>query len=97
MNTSDSTIQNLEKELDELTQLVKEQPKKNYFFLTGINHLGHGPWKDNVYTLLSRANVPYFWIIDIVQHQKEPNKATIFLINTLTTHVAISRLRQYLK
>ncbi len=60
-----------------------------------ITH-GRGTLKDKVVTLLSHANIPYYWIVDINQHHLDSNQVIIYFINSIVTHVASLRLQQYL-
>jgi len=99
-----STSSSLDISIDELLERVAaleqslEEMNESYFELHGVENLIHerGTWKDKVFALLSHANIPYYWIIDIIQVPREPHHVIVYFINNVVTHTAFLRLQRYL-
>jgi len=97
-SSSDISIDELLERVVALEQSLEEM-NESYFEMHGVENLIHerGTWKDKVYALLSHANIPYYWIIDIVQVPLEPDHVIVYFINNVVTHTAFLRLQHYLQ
>lgn len=96
--STEQTLKEMQEKIEHLETLIKEQ-ENNCFIISGISEYiaGNLDWKDKVYVLLSHANIPYYWILDMyLSNIHEPQKATIVCINSLVCNVIQIRLQKFI-